>query len=129
VPGGVMAHSSASKTRIGGWLVVLSWLIGVGPLTLGLEREQGHALALGLFGLACVVWSLAYRMLAASAKAARIASFAVPSLWGLSTILAGAVQLANGYWDWFPVASTSTVAATVTFAMIRGSPPSQGATP
>jgi len=113
-----MVTLTPGRTRIAGCLVLLSWLVGLGPLNMGLEKEQGHVLSAALFAVACLIWSLAHRMLANSSRNARVASFAVPSFWAFSIVVTGIIQLREGYWDWFPLASACIVGIALAGALV-----------
>jgi len=114
------------KTLIGAGLIVLSWVVAAGSLNLGLGREEGHLLAVSLFAVACLVWSAGYRMLAVSSRTARVAALFLPTLCALSIVLAGVLQIGEGYWDWFPLASACIVGVTLAAALARRAPQQAG---
>jgi hypothetical protein len=112
--------SRSARAVVGAVLAVISWLVAAGSLSLGLGREDGHLLAISIFGAACVIWAVAYKSLARLSRGARLAALFLPSMWGLAIVVAGALQLAAGYRDWFPMASACMLAITLAASLIRG---------
>lgn len=100
-----MAMVTRDRSRTAVWLLILCYLLGAGALTLGLERESGHILAVALFAVACLGWWLAHRFLANSSKSASIVSFAPPVLWGANIFISAVLQIRAAIWDWFPLVS------------------------
>jgi len=101
-----MVMMAKDRPRIGAWLILLSWLLGAGPLTMGLEREDGHVFAAALFAVACSIWCLGHQLLSTSNRAIRVASFVVPALWLVNIVVGAILEVRwGGNLDWFPPVS------------------------
>ncbi len=62
----------------------------------GLNREDGHILAIVVLALGCYLWKAAYGLLASASKRARTLSRAFAIFWLANVIFAGLIQIAYG---------------------------------
>jgi hypothetical protein len=111
--------SSGPRTRIGWWLVLLSWVVGAGPLNLGVEREQGHVMAGVLFLFACVLWFVGRNLVVEGRSRLQTFALVVPALWFLNLIIAEVVGVLYSYRAWFPVVALFMVGAVVASSQFK----------
>jgi hypothetical protein len=112
----------AKEVRFSATLLALSWLCGSGALNLGLLREDGGAVAIVIFALACVVWWLAY-----AGRALHLPAFLVLGFWGGNLVLAAIVGKDAVYRTAFFQFATSTLVLVILGALVfRPTPGKKG---
>lgn len=92
--------AEASGSRLAGWVVVASWLLGSAALTLGFEQVSSEGAAVAAFSCACALWLWGHKKLLGCSTAARVASFVGPAGWAAMLVGLLAMDVDLRYWDW-----------------------------